>query len=135
MYQRWPSKKLGRSHPHFFAATVLTSLCDFSICGALEKHLGLLTYFCAAGSSSVGQECNKIHKTSTSNFTVFAAVLPDSHSRYGLGHFQSSWYGMVWYGMVNVDLYSAIVTKVSNALNTLVPVSYTHLTLPTNREV
>ena len=27
---------------------------------------------------------------------------------------------MVWYGMVNVDLYSAIVTKVSNALNTLV---------------
>ena len=29
-------------------------------------------------------------------------------------------YGMVWYGMVNVDLYSAIITKVSNALNTLV---------------
>ena len=28
---------------------------------------------------------------------------------------------MVWYGMINVDLYSAIVTKVSNALNTLVP--------------
>ena len=27
----------------------------------------------------------------------------------------------VWYGMVNVDLYSAIITKVSNALNT--PVS------------
>ena len=27
---------------------------------------------------------------------------------------------MVWYGMVNVDLYSAIVTEVSNALNTLV---------------
>ena len=25
-------------------------------------------------------------------------------------------YGMVWYGMVNVDLYSAIITKVSNAL-------------------
>jgi len=29
-------------------------------------------------------------------------------------------YGMVWYGMVNVDLYSAIITKVCNALNTLV---------------
>jgi len=28
--------------------------------------------------------------------------------------------GMVWYGMVNVDLYSAIITKVSNALDTLV---------------
>jgi len=27
---------------------------------------------------------------------------------------------MVWYSMVNVDLYSAIITKVSNALNTLV---------------
>jgi len=27
---------------------------------------------------------------------------------------------MVWYGMVNVDLYSAIITKVSKALNTLV---------------
>ena len=27
---------------------------------------------------------------------------------------------MVWYGLVNVDLYSAIITKVSNALNTLV---------------
>ena len=27
---------------------------------------------------------------------------------------------LVWYGMVNVDLYSAIITKVSNALNTLV---------------
>ena len=27
---------------------------------------------------------------------------------------------MVWYGMVNVDLYSAIITTVSNALNTLV---------------
>jgi len=27
---------------------------------------------------------------------------------------------MVWYGMVNVDLYSSIITKVSNALNTLV---------------
>ena len=30
---------------------------------------------------------------------------------------------MVWYGMVNVDLYSAIITKVSNALNTLVSVA------------
>ena len=29
-------------------------------------------------------------------------------------------YGMVWHGMVNVDLYSAIITKVSNALDTLV---------------
>ena len=28
---------------------------------------------------------------------------------------------MVWYCMVSVDLYSAIVTKVSNVLNTLVP--------------
>jgi len=28
--------------------------------------------------------------------------------------------GMVWCGMVNVDLYSAIITKVSNALNMLV---------------
>ena len=27
---------------------------------------------------------------------------------------------MVWYDMVNVDLYSAIITKVSSALNTLV---------------
>jgi len=27
---------------------------------------------------------------------------------------------MVWYGMVNVNLYSAISTKVSDALNTLV---------------
>jgi len=27
---------------------------------------------------------------------------------------------MVWYGMVNVDLYSAIITKVSNVLDTLV---------------
>ena len=27
---------------------------------------------------------------------------------------------MVWYGIVNVDLYSAIITKVSNALDTLV---------------
>jgi len=27
---------------------------------------------------------------------------------------------MVWYGMVNVDLYSTIIKKVSNALNTLV---------------
>jgi len=26
----------------------------------------------------------------------------------------------IWYGTVNVDLYSAIITKVSNALNTLV---------------
>ena len=28
---------------------------------------------------------------------------------------------MVWYGMVYVDLYSAIVANVSNALGTLVP--------------
>ena len=27
---------------------------------------------------------------------------------------------MVWYGMVNVDLYSTIITKVSNMPNTLV---------------
>ena len=27
---------------------------------------------------------------------------------------------MVWYSVVNVDLYSAIITKVSNALDTLV---------------
>jgi len=27
---------------------------------------------------------------------------------------------MVWYGMVNVDLYSASITKASNAPNTLV---------------
>ena len=30
-------------------------------------------------------------------------------------------YGMVWYGKCRFRLYSAIVTKVSNALNTLVP--------------
>ena len=29
-------------------------------------------------------------------------------------------YGMVRYGLVNVDLYRAIITKVSNALNKLV---------------
>ena len=29
--------------------------------------------------------------------------------------------GMVWYGMVYVNLYSAIVANVSNALGTLVP--------------
>jgi len=29
------------------------------------------------------------------------------------------YFTMVWYGMVNVDLYSAIITKVSNELNTL----------------
>ena len=27
---------------------------------------------------------------------------------------------MVWYGMVNVDLYSAVIAKVSDALNKLV---------------
>jgi len=27
---------------------------------------------------------------------------------------------MVWYGMVNVDIYRSVITKVSNALNTLV---------------
>ena len=27
---------------------------------------------------------------------------------------------MVWYSMVNVDFYSAVITKVSNVLNTLV---------------
>jgi len=27
---------------------------------------------------------------------------------------------VAWYGMVNVDLYSAIITKVSSALNTVV---------------
>jgi len=27
---------------------------------------------------------------------------------------------MVWYSMVNVDLYSTVITKVSHALNTLV---------------
>ena len=32
----------------------------------------------------------------------------------------SSSNGIVWYGMVNVDLYSAVITKVSNALDTLV---------------
>ena len=32
--------------------------------------------------------------------------------------FPPLWYGMVWYGVVNVNLYSAIITKVSNALNT-----------------
>ena len=35
---------------------------------------------------------------------------------------------MVWYGMVSLDLYSAMITTVSNALNTLVsgekPVGY-----------
>jgi len=30
------------------------------------------------------------------------------------------WSVMAWYGMVNVDLYSTIITRVSNALNTLV---------------
>jgi len=33
---------------------------------------------------------------------------------------RSRTFPMIWYGMVNVDLYSAIITKVSNALNTLV---------------
>ena len=34
--------------------------------------------------------------------------------------FAAERHGMVWYGTVNVDLYSTIITKVSNALNTLV---------------
>jgi len=33
---------------------------------------------------------------------------------------KAEWHGMVSYGMVNVDLYSAIIMKVSSALNTLV---------------
>ena len=37
---------------------------------------------------------------------------------------------MVWYGMVNVDLYSAIITKVSNALNTLVYLEKSHVFTP-----
>ena len=35
--------------------------------------------------------------------------------------------GMVWYGMVNVDLYSAIVTKVSNALMQVSPAEITYI--------
>ena len=35
--------------------------------------------------------------------------------------FQPNYSIMIWYGMISVDLYSAIVTKVSNALHTLVP--------------
>jgi len=34
---------------------------------------------------------------------------------------QSNSLANVWYSMVNVDLYSTIITKVSNALNTLIP--------------
>ena len=39
----------------------------------------------------------------------------DQHTQCTCSHF-----GMVWYGMVYVDLYSAIVANVSNALGTLV---------------
>ena len=38
----------------------------------------------------------------------------------GAGH-STPLAAVVWCGMINVDLYSAIITKVSNALNTLVP--------------
>jgi len=33
----------------------------------------------------------------------------------------AAWYGMVWYDVVYVNLYSANVANVSNALGTLVP--------------
>ena len=39
---------------------------------------------------------------------------------YALGLHRAMRLHMVWYGMVNVDLYGAIITKLSNALNTLV---------------
>jgi len=41
-------------------------------------------------------------------------------ARHRLAQSTGKLYSMVWYGMVNVDLYSTIITKVSDALNTLV---------------
>ena len=45
-------------------------------------------------------------------------ALSDEHSRAAIHHHRSVL--LVWYGIVNVDLYGAIITKVSNALKVLV---------------
>jgi len=39
-----------------------------------------------------------------------------TENSFGACFFPKTYFCMVWYGMVNVDLYSAIITKVSNAL-------------------
>ena len=50
------------------------------------------------------------------NFRALATVYNVNCVRVSNSYIKSA----VWYGMVNVDLYSAIIKKVSNALNTLV---------------
>jgi len=66
---------------------------------------------------------NKHKKTFTTagletNIIIYSAEIKNRIK--GSLHSEPTRLRMVCYGIVNVDLYSAIITKVSNALNTLV---------------
>ena len=64
--------------------------------------------------------CVKFHCGLSLIFGVSSKFVQVSRSHNWSGIIEWLPCGMVWYGVVSVDLYSAIITKVSNALNTLV---------------
>jgi len=51
---------------------------------------------------------------------VYLAKVCTRHYFTNRPYYFTTLFFILWYGMVNVDLYSAIITKVSSALNTLV---------------
>ena len=55
--------------------------------------------------------CKHISGTARPIFTIFFVSVRPTSSHGSVA---------IWYGMVNVDLYSSVITKVSNALNMLV---------------
>jgi len=101
--------------PHFFGApcgdkTAVTN-DDSSISRAVYVHR------CPCGE----EKAEKLfeHRTEVSGRAhITASASASLPSRFH--DFPAPCTCMVWYGTVNVDLYSAIITKVSNALNTLV---------------
>jgi len=80
----------------------------------LNRNLMIFCIVCY----EIGELCNKV-KISIQK----AQTIPHGMRKLKLSYLELSmdpfmvWYGMV-NGMVNVDLYSAIITKVSKALNT-----------------
>ena len=92
-------------------------------CGLLIqmwRGLRASVFVCVCWSQTRG--CVKTAEPIEIPFRVWTRTNPTIHVGLlnGKEHLGGKVIWQVWYGMVNVDLYSAIITKVSNGLNTLV---------------
>ena len=104
-----------------YASTVLTTCVRWSFSRA--PLCALLLCRSTSETTRSTTQCEFTHRQSLSSHASFHRTIQNTTNRLVFCVLRINFFFydfMALYGMVNVDLYSAVITKVSNALNTLV---------------